>query len=89
MKHTVERSYLIRRVERWEVAAADDVDPAHMIAEHFDQFSQDLDGGGNPLDGWTSHKQSEADEPIEFNEMHLEVVDREHADVIPIGRKRP
>lgn len=89
MKYTIERTYLVKHAETWIVDMPDGADePEHMIYEHFQTFNDDLIAGGDPLGGWTSVCKSATVEQVDHNELHLEVVDRQAANVIPIGRKR-
>jgi hypothetical protein len=86
MRHTVKRTHLVRRVETWEVDAPDDADLTHWIADHFASFDDDLTQGGSPLEGWTSKQVSVDHDMVDYDELHLEVVDRAPGNVIPIGR---
>lgn len=89
MRYLVERSYLVRHIDVWEVTTdTDDTNPNHMLAEHYDEFDRDLTNGGDPLGGWTSEQKSAGTEPVEYDERHLAVIDRAPANVIPIGRNR-
>jgi hypothetical protein len=82
MRHRIRRTYTVRQVEVFDVSLPDDIDPQHLIAEHYDEFSTDLSGGLYDATLVTSKI-----EPLEYDELHLEVIDRESARVIPM-RKR-
>lgn len=43
MRHIIERSFLIRRVQRYEIDMADEgPTPLHMIETHFGEFDNDV-----------------------------------------------
>lgn len=82
MKHTIRRTYMVRKVEVYEVTMPDEEDPQHFIDDHFGRFDEDLTNG--VFDATLVSKDTEH---LDYDELHLEVVDRESAKVISIRRK--
>lgn len=81
--HRIRRSRVVRHIEVYDVSLSDDVDPRHLIEEHAHQFDSDMTSGG--LD---ARQVSSTVEELEWNELHLEVVDRDSARVIPMRRRQ-
>lgn len=81
MRHTIKRTFLVKRVQTWDVDLPDTENPQHFIDDHFHQFDSDLTSGMGTLT-------SETTELLDYDELHLEVLERESGKVIPIGRKR-
>lgn len=81
-KHVVERSFLVRKVEIYEIDLPPDTDPHHLITHHFTSFYTDVGNDGT----LTGTREDETD----YEELRLEVIDTESAKIIPLsqGRKR-
>ncbi|HEY5420229.1 MAG TPA: hypothetical protein VIL10_05800 [Marmoricola sp.] len=75
MKHTIRRSYLVRRVDTYTLESAMVTDAQHAIDEHRDEFDNEVMMFGELVD--------EQIELVEYDELKLEVIDRESAKVIP------
>lgn len=80
MKHIIERSYLVRRVERYEIEMADEADPEEFIEHHFHSFDTEVISAGV--------LQRVREETVDYSELKLAVVDRASAKIIPMRRKR-
>lgn len=78
-KHTIDRSYLIRRVERYEVELPDDTDPQELIDHHFNSFDTEVATGGA--------LQDISDTSVEYAELKLTIIDREAGKVLPFKRR--
>jgi hypothetical protein len=88
MKYTVRRTFLVRKVQTWSVETeADDLDIRHAVANHAGEFDVDLADGGDPIAGWSATQTSETEEPLDYNELHLEVMERGPGSVIPFRRR--
>lgn len=83
MKHIIERSYLVRRVERYEIDLGDDSDPNEFIEHHFNSFDTEVVTVGV--------LQGVRDEPVtDYEELKLAVVDRQAGKLLPFRkRERP
>lgn len=90
MKWVIRRTYLVRRSQVFECEMPDEMDPEHLASDHRDAFSLDLQRGGDVLNGWTAKcVSSDEEEELAYDEEKLEVISRQHADVIPIRRGKP
>jgi hypothetical protein len=88
MRHTIRRTFLVRKVQTWQVTTeADDLDIAHAVRNHAGEFDVDLVAGGDPIAGWSATQTSESEEEIDYNELHLDVVERASGSVIPFRRR--
>lgn len=77
--HTIKRSFLVRQVQTYTYDMADQADPQHMIDNHLAEFDNELMMFATLV--------SEEVETVDYDELKLEVVDRESARVLPFQRK--
>jgi hypothetical protein len=87
VRYTIRRTFLTRSVQTYAVDMPDEVDPQHLIVDHFSEFDTDLCAGGDPLNGWSAALVGEKQEVVDYDELGLEIVERHWAKVIPMRRK--
>jgi hypothetical protein len=83
MMHRVKVSRLVRHVEVYDVKLEDESSAHHLATDHPEQFAVDLEAGEFEIVQPVSSSQEE----LAFNELSVEVVDREPATVIPMRRR--